>query len=51
MEVNYFGTLAMTRAFAPHFANADGGVILNMLSMLALVLAPLRRLPGMTTRP
>lgn len=40
MEVNYFGTLAMTRAFVPHLANAGGGAILKMLSMLALVSLP-----------
>jgi short-subunit dehydrogenase len=40
MEVNYFGTLAMTRAFAPFLANAGGGAVLNMLSMLALVSLP-----------
>ncbi len=40
MEVNYFGTLAMTRAFAPHLAEVGGGAVLNMLSMLALVSLP-----------
>lgn len=40
MDVNYFGTLAMTRAFAPQFATAGGGAILNMLSMLSLVSLP-----------
>jgi short-subunit dehydrogenase len=41
MEVNYFGTLAMTRAFAPQLATAGGGAVLNMLSMLALVSLPM----------
>ncbi|TPG52062.1 SDR family NAD(P)-dependent oxidoreductase [Sphingomonas glacialis] len=40
MDVNYFGTLAMTRAFAPALAASGGGAILNMLSMLALVSLP-----------
>jgi short-subunit dehydrogenase len=40
MEVNYFGTLAMTRAFAPLLAKSGGGAVLNMLSMLALVSLP-----------
>jgi short-subunit dehydrogenase len=41
MEVNYFGTLSLTRAFAPVLAKAGGGALLNMLSMLALVSLPL----------
>ena len=41
MEVNYFGTLAMTRAFAPQLADAGGGAVLNMLSMLSLVSLPM----------
>jgi NAD(P)-dependent dehydrogenase (short-subunit alcohol dehydrogenase family) len=45
MEVNYFGPLAMTRAFAPILAQAGkgggGGVVVNMLSMLALVSLPM----------
>jgi short-subunit dehydrogenase len=40
MNVNYFGTLAMTRAFAPLLATSDGGAVINMLSMLALVSLP-----------
>ncbi|KML16339.1 MULTISPECIES: SDR family NAD(P)-dependent oxidoreductase [Burkholderia] len=40
MEVNYFGTLAMTRAFAPILAAAGGGTVVNMLSMLSLVSLP-----------
>jgi NAD(P)-dependent dehydrogenase (short-subunit alcohol dehydrogenase family) len=38
MEVNYFGPLALTRAFAPVLS---GGTVLNMLSMLSLVTLPL----------
>lgn len=37
MEVNYFGTLALTRAFAPVLAKTGGGALINMLSMLALI--------------
>lgn len=39
MEVNYFGPLALSRAFAPILAK-NGGAILNMLSMLSLVTLP-----------
>src|SRR5260221_482577 len=35
MEVNYFGTLAMCRAFAPVLKKNGGGAIVNMLSVLA----------------
>lgn len=41
MEVNYFGTLALTRAFAPVLAASGGGAVVNMLSMLALVSLPM----------
>jgi 2-keto-3-deoxy-L-rhamnonate aldolase RhmA/NAD(P)-dependent dehydrogenase (short-subunit alcohol dehydrogenase family) len=42
MEVNYFGTLAMCRAFAPILRRAEGGgTIVNMLSILAHVNLPL----------
>src|SRR4029077_12965803 len=41
MEVNYFGTLAMCRAFAPILKKAKGGTIVNMLSILAHVNLPL----------
>jgi len=41
MEVNYFGTLAMCRAFAPVLKKAKGGTIVNMLSILAQVNLPL----------
>jgi NAD(P)-dependent dehydrogenase (short-subunit alcohol dehydrogenase family) len=37
MEVNYFGTLAMTRAFAPILGRNGGGVIVNVLSVAAVV--------------
>jgi short-subunit dehydrogenase len=37
MEVNYFGTLAMTRAFAPILGANGGGVIVNVLSVAAVV--------------
>ncbi len=40
MEVNYFGTLAMCRTFAPILKGNGGGAIVNMLSMLALVNIP-----------
>lgn len=40
MDVNYFGTLAMTRAFEPILAAAGGGAVINMLSMLSLVSLP-----------
>lgn len=35
MESNYFGTLAMIRAFAPILARNGGGAILNVLSAVA----------------
>lgn len=35
MESNYFGTLAMVRAFAPILARNGGGAILNVLSAVA----------------
>lgn len=40
MDVNYFGPLALTRAFAPVLAKS-GGAVLNMLSMLSLVSLPM----------
>jgi NAD(P)-dependent dehydrogenase (short-subunit alcohol dehydrogenase family) len=40
MEVNYFGTLAMCRAFAPVLARNGGGAIVNVLSAGAIVTMP-----------
>ncbi|MEK6347373.1 MAG: SDR family oxidoreductase [Burkholderia sp.] len=39
MEVNYFGTLAMIRAFAPALVRGEGAIV-NMLSILARVALP-----------
>ncbi|NJN86469.1 MAG: SDR family oxidoreductase [Leptolyngbyaceae cyanobacterium SL_7_1] len=41
MEVNYFGTLAMCRAFAPVLNANGGGAIVNMLSILGKVNFPI----------
>ncbi len=41
IETNYFGTLAMCRAFAPILARNGGGLIVNMLSITARVSIPL----------
>ena len=35
METNYFGTLAMCRAFAPVLAANGGGAVVNMLSVVS----------------
>ena len=35
METNYFGTLAVTRAFAPVIEANGGGAVLNVLSVLS----------------
>lgn len=40
MDVNYFGTLAMCRAFAPVLGRNGGGAIVNVLSAAALVSFP-----------
>jgi len=40
MQVNYFGTLAMCRAFAPVLARNGGGAIVNLLSILGRVSIP-----------
>ncbi len=40
MEVNYFGTLAMSRAFAPILKKNGGGVLLNVLSVASLTNFP-----------
>jgi NAD(P)-dependent dehydrogenase (short-subunit alcohol dehydrogenase family) len=41
MEVNYFGTLAMCRAFAPLLAARGNGAILNICSIIGLVNLPI----------
>lgn len=40
MEVNYFGTLAMCRAFAPGMAGRGTGLIANVCSIIGLVNLP-----------
>ena len=40
METNYFGTLAMARAFAPVLAAAGGGAMVNMLSVVSFYASP-----------
>jgi short-subunit dehydrogenase len=40
MEVHYFGTLSVTRAFAPQLAANGGGAVLNVLSALSWVTFP-----------
>ncbi|WP_433442686.1 SDR family oxidoreductase [Nonomuraea sp. CA-141351] len=40
METNYFGTLSMSRAFAPVLARNGGGALVNVLSVLSLVTFP-----------
>ncbi|MBV9232075.1 MAG: SDR family oxidoreductase [Chloroflexi bacterium] len=40
METNYFGTLAMARAFAPHLKRNGGGTLVNMLSVLSWFTSP-----------
>ena len=40
METNYFGTLAMVRAFAPVIEGNGGGGILNVLSVLSWISYP-----------
>lgn len=37
MEVNYFGTLNMIRAFAPVLKNNGGGAIINVSSILGMI--------------
>jgi short-subunit dehydrogenase len=41
MDVNYFGLLRVTRAFAPAMAAQGTGTIVNVLSFLSLVTMPL----------
>ena len=40
METNYFGTLAMARAFAPVLRAADGGGLVNVLSVASWLASP-----------
>jgi len=40
MEVNYFGLLRMSRAFAPILAANGGGTLINVLSILSRVASP-----------
>jgi NAD(P)-dependent dehydrogenase (short-subunit alcohol dehydrogenase family) len=40
METNYFGTLAMCRAFAPVPAKNGGGAIVNVLSVVSWLASP-----------
>ena len=40
MEVNYFGPVAMARAFAPALKANGGGAILNVLSVAGIVAVP-----------
>ncbi len=42
METNYFGTLAMCRAFAPVLRQNGGGVIVNILSVVSFFNAPMQ---------
>jgi NAD(P)-dependent dehydrogenase (short-subunit alcohol dehydrogenase family) len=40
MKTHFFGTLAVTRACAPHLAASGGGAILNVLSVLSWLSLP-----------
>jgi NAD(P)-dependent dehydrogenase (short-subunit alcohol dehydrogenase family) len=40
METNYFGTLAMCRAFAPVLAKNGGGAVVNVLSVASWLASP-----------
>jgi NAD(P)-dependent dehydrogenase (short-subunit alcohol dehydrogenase family) len=42
METNYFGTLAMCRAFAPVLKANGGGALVNMLSVVSFFNAPMQ---------
>jgi NAD(P)-dependent dehydrogenase (short-subunit alcohol dehydrogenase family) len=42
METNYFGTLAMCRAFAPVLKRNGGGAIVNVLSVVSWFNAPMQ---------
>lgn len=41
METNYFGTLAMCRAFAPTLGRNGGGALVNMLSIVSFCNVPM----------
>jgi NAD(P)-dependent dehydrogenase (short-subunit alcohol dehydrogenase family) len=40
MDTHYFGTLNVTRAFAPQLAAGGGGAVLNVLSVLSWITLP-----------
>ncbi|MEU6781783.1 SDR family oxidoreductase [Nonomuraea angiospora] len=40
MDTNYFGTLSMSRAFAPVLARNGGGALVNVLSVLSFITMP-----------
>jgi NAD(P)-dependent dehydrogenase (short-subunit alcohol dehydrogenase family) len=40
MDTHFFGTLAVTRAFAPQLAAGGGGAVLNVLSVLSWISYP-----------
>jgi len=40
MDTHFFGTLAVTRAFAPQLAEHDNSAVLNVLSVLSWINAP-----------
>ncbi len=42
METNYFGTLAMCRAFAPVLKQNGGGALVNILSVVSFFNAPMQ---------
>jgi NAD(P)-dependent dehydrogenase (short-subunit alcohol dehydrogenase family) len=42
METNYFGTLAMCRAFAPVLKHNGGGALVNILSVVSFFNAPVQ---------
>ena len=42
METNYFGTLAMCRAFAPVLARNGGGTLVNVLSVVSWFSVPMQ---------
>jgi NAD(P)-dependent dehydrogenase (short-subunit alcohol dehydrogenase family) len=42
METNYFGTLAMSRAFAPVLKRNGGGALVNVLSVVSWFNAPMQ---------